>query len=87
MSLVPVLSNSIHSPKGEAFPSLFETGMISLNPTDPDAVMESRVGIFVELGDGYVEMTHIPPRGFSSRENPGSFLFQLTSSPMLPFGR
>ena len=43
MSLVPVLSNSIHSPKGEAFPSLFETGMISLNPTDPDAVMDNKL--------------------------------------------
>ena len=87
MSFVPVLSNSIHSPEGDALPSLFETGMISLKPTDPVAVMESRVGMFVAFGDGYVEMTHIPPAGFSSRENPGSLLFQLTSSPILPFGR
>ena len=82
-----MLINSIHSPNGEAFPSLFETGMISLKPTNPDAVIESNAGIFVAFGDGYVEMTHIPPAGFSSSENPGSLLFQLTSSPILPFGK
>ena len=87
ISVVPVFNNSIHSPSGDAFPSLVETGIISLNPTDPVAVMVSRGGIFVAFGDGYVDFTHIPPSGFSSMENPGSLLVQLTSSPMLPFGR